>query len=86
MSSRAGALTAYCGHRSGQSPGETYQLKRICTACGRLPGSPFCQASSWILEVCSAAARRAMDLGEEYHLLPSHVSRGCGFGIFHWGC
>ncbi|KAM9756760.1 liver carboxylesterase-like isoform 4-T4 [Dama dama] len=69
----AATLTTYCGDFSGQSPGKICQLERICTACGRLPGNSFCQASSWILEVCSAAACRAMDLREEYHLSPSNV-------------
>lgn len=89
MSSRAPTCATCRGHRTWQSPGEIRQLRRICTACGSFPGSPVCQAPSWILEVCSAAACRAVELREEYHLLPSYVSRRGrvgGFGIFHWEC
>lgn len=79
MSTRAATLTTYSGDCSGQSPGKYVSLK-VCTACGRFPGNSFCQASSWILEVCSATACRTMELREKYHLSPSHVSQGVAFG------
>ena len=74
MFRRARILTTRGRHCSWQSPGEICQVRRICTACGRLPGSPLCQASSWIPEVCSTTACRALELCEECHLLPSFVS------------
>ena len=77
LSNRTPILTACGTHRSWQSPGEVCHLRRILTACGRLPGSPLCQAPSWISEVCSTRACRALELREAHHFLPSFVS--------HWG-
>jgi hypothetical protein len=74
MSSRALVLATCGGHGAWQSPGEVCQLTRICTACGCFPGSPFCQAPSWIPEVFSTTACRTMELREEHHLLSSYVS------------
>jgi hypothetical protein len=64
-----------CGrHCPWQSPGEVRKLTRICTACGCFPGSPFCQAPSWIPEVFSTTTCGTMELCEEHHLLSSYVS------------
>lgn len=76
LSSRVPILATCGGHRAGQGPGEARQPGRICTARGRFPGGPFCQAPPGISEVCSSAACRSMALREEHHLLPSHVSQG----------
>uniref|UniRef100_A0A8C4MMA8 Carboxylic ester hydrolase n=1 Tax=Equus asinus asinus TaxID=83772 RepID=A0A8C4MMA8_EQUAS len=44
LSCRAPILATCGGHRAGQGPGEACQPGRICTASGRFPGHPFCQA------------------------------------------
>lgn len=80
MCIRTSLLTTCGGHHTWQSPGEVCQLRRIPAACGRLPGSPLCQAPSWIPEDCSTTACRALELCEECHLLPSHVSHSSGPG------
>lgn len=76
----APTLTTHRGHRAGQSPGDVRQLRRLRTALGCFPGSPFCQASPWAPEVCSSTACRTMDPGEEHHLLPSFVSWAVALG------
>ena len=80
LSTRTPILTTCGEHQAWQSPGEVCQLRRFRTACGRLPWSSLCQASSWIPEVCSTTACRTLELCEERHLLPSYVSRWGGPG------
>lgn len=85
MSIRAPVCTTCGGHRARQSLGEVRQLRRICTACGRLPGNPLRQAPSWIPEVCTTTACRVMEPREEHHLLPSHVLPGCSIRAYALG-
>ena len=80
LSTRTPILTTRGKHHTWQSPGEICPLRRIRTACGRLPGSPLCQAPSWLPEVCSTTACRSLEFREECHLLPSYVSHWTDLG------